>query len=202
MQRATRLSKRAKRAVFTVVAVGCAVGACVVSCVTAGPADVPQPPLIGPIIIQNAVRPPASTFLTFLPAEFIVPVRVFDPSQPIECHVFIDFNPGVINNAGTFPPCVVQPGLDGGITQAQFTISPGALGDPNACHTIQCSVADSFYSVSAHTPNTLLGADSVVWQYTPNGPGGCDEFDAGDGAFVPADAPMDTGLPLTPPDAP
>jgi len=173
------------------------VGACVVSCVTAGPADVPQPPLIGPIIIQNAVRPPASTFLTFLPVEFIVPVRVFDPSQPIECHVFIDFNPGVINNAGTFPPCVVQPGLDGGITLAQFTVGVTEVFDPGICHTIQCFVANSFEDISPYTPSTSLGADSVTWQYTPNGPGGCDEFDGGDGAFPPADAPTDR-LPLTP----
>jgi len=198
MQRAIRVSKRAQAAVLAMAAAGCAVGGGVASCVTSSPADVPQPPQLGPVIVQNSVMPAASVYLTAIPPDFIVPVRVFDPTLPIACHVFIDFNIGVLPSV----PCVVQPGLDGGITQAQFTISPGALGDPNACHTIQCSVADSFYSVSAHTPNTLLGADSVVWQYTPNGPGGCDEFDAGDGAFVPADAPMDTGLPLTPPDAP
>jgi hypothetical protein len=68
------------------------------------------------------------------------------------------------------------------------------LGDPNACHVIQCFVADfPFARNSPHTPGDILGADSVVWQYAPNGPGGCDEFDGSDGAFPPMD-----GLPGPP----
>lgn len=160
-----------------------------------------QPPQLGPIIIQDAVQPPANVYLTAIPpdAEFIVPVRVFDPNQSVACSVFIDFNPGDRNNTGTgiAGRCVFQPGLDAGVTEAEFTVSPSDLGDPNTCHTIQCFVANSFDPRSAHTPNNPLGADSVVWQYTPNGPGGCDDFDAGDGAFPPADAPTDT-LPVTP----
>ncbi len=51
-----------------------------------------------------------------------------------------------------------------------------------------------------HTPGDSLGADSVIWQYSPNGPGSCAQFDAGDGAFLP-DAPSDGGVPLTPGDS-
>jgi hypothetical protein len=201
MQRAIRLSLRAKGAVVAVIVAGCAAGAGAASCVTAAPPDVTQPPPLGPIIIQDAVQPPANAYVTAIPpdAQFIVPVRVFDPSQSVECEVFIDFDPGPLNNTGSgIGTCVIQPGLDAGVTEANFTVSPSDLGDPNACHTIQCFVANSFQQKSAHTPGiTSLGADSVVWQYTPNGPGGCDEFDAGDGAFPPADAPTDT-LPVTP----
>jgi hypothetical protein len=195
MQRAIRLSTRAKGAVLAMAAAGCAVGAGVASCVTSSPADVPVPPTQGPVIVQNSVMPAASAYLTAIPPDFIVPVRVFDPTKPIVCHVFIDFNIGVLPSV----PCVVQPGLDGGITLAQFTVGATDAFDPGTCHTIQCFVANSFEDISPYTPSTSLGADSVTWQYTPNGPGGCDEFDGGDGAFPPADAPMDTLL-LTPPD--
>jgi hypothetical protein len=193
MQRAIRVSKRAQAAVLAMAAAGCAVGGGVASCVTSSPADVPQPPQLGPVIVQNSVMPAASVYLTAIPPDFIVPVRVFDPTLPIACHVFIDFNIGVLPSV----PCVVQPGLDGGITLAQFTVGVTEVFDPGICHTIQCFVANSFEDISPYTPSTSLGADSVTWQYTPNGPGGCDEFDGGDGAFPPADAPTDR-LPLTP----
>lgn len=193
MQRAIRLSKRARGAVVAVVGAGCAVGAGAASCVTAQPPDVTQAPSLGPIIIQDAVQPPANAFLTMIPpdAQFIVPVRVFDPNQSVECEVFIDFDPGSNNTNGSPIGCVFEAGLEAGIAEAEFSVPPSF--DLKACHTIQCFVANSFDSMSPHTPlNTRLGADSVVWQYTPNGPGGCDEFDAGDGAFP----PTDTGLPL------
>lgn len=149
------------------------------------------------MILKDSVQPPWNVYLTVLPPEFVVPVKVFDPSLPIACNVFVDFYPDQINNTGTAGPCSVPPGLEGGIAQAQFSVSPFSLNDPNACHTIQCFVAQSFQSNSAHTPAGSVPADSITWQYAPNGPGGCDEFDAGDGAFPPADALMD-GLPITP----
>jgi hypothetical protein len=180
------------------LAAGCAVAVGVASCVTGSPADVPQPPLLGPIIVQDAVQPPSGPYLTVLPeAGFVVPVRVFDPISTITCAVFIDFDPGMFNNTGTSIGCAnTPPALDGGVTSLTFTINPIYLGDPNACHTIQCFVAEVFDPGSPHTPGNSLGADPVTWHYTPNGPGGCDYFDGSDGAFPPADAAMD-GLPLT-----
>jgi hypothetical protein len=174
------------------LAAGCAVAASVASCVTAAPADVPTPPLLGPIIVQGAVQPPSGLYLTVLPeAGFVVPVRVFDPSSTITCAVFVDFDTGLLNNTGTSASCAdTPPALDGGVTSLTFTIPPINLGDPNACHTIQCFVAEEFQPQSPHTPRRL-GADPVTWHYAPNGPGGCDFFDGSDGAFPPADAPTD-----------
>jgi hypothetical protein len=51
--------------------------------------------------------------------------------------------------------------------------------------------------MSQHTPGDSFGTDNVIWHYTPNGPGSCALFDAGDGAFLP-DAPSDGGVLLTP----
>jgi hypothetical protein len=178
---------------LTALAAGCAVAASVASCVTAAPADVPTPPLLGPIIVQDAVQPPSGPYLTVLPeAGFVVPVRAFDPSHTITCAVFIDFDPGAFNSTGPSAGCGnIPPALDGGLTSLTFTIDPMHLGDPNACHTIQCFVSEGFELLSPHTPDNNLGADSVTWHYTPNGPGGCDDFDGSDGAFPPADAPTD-----------
>lgn len=189
---------------MTALAAACAAAAGVASCVAAGPADVPQAPKLGPIIVQDAVQPPANAYLTVLPeAGFIVPVRVFDPSSPIRCNVFVDFDPRQDNSTfatGVAAMCgTVLPALDGGVTQLMFTIPSTSFPDPNTCHTIQCFVAEAFAFNSNHTPDPNgPGADSVTWQYTPNGPGGCDEFDGSDGAFP--DAPID-GL-LFAPDGP
>jgi hypothetical protein len=204
MQRASRLSNRAKGAVLAALAAGCAVAAGVVSCVTASPADVPTPPMLGPIIVQDSVWPSASAYLTVLPvlpSEFAVPVRVFDPTRPITCRVFVDFVPGSSNNTAPASTCPnTLPALDGGLTVLTFPIFATNFPDPTSCHTIQCFVADVFDDpTSSHTPAPTFEADSVTWQYTPNGPGNCDEFDGDDGAFPSADAPMD-GLLLTPPD--
>jgi hypothetical protein len=188
---------------LTALAAGCAVAASIAACVTAAPADVPTPPLLGPIIVQGAVQPPSGPYLTALPeAGFVVPVRVFDPSSTITCAVFIDFDPEAYNTTGTPVGCTnIPPALDGGLTSLTFTIDPVYLGvDPNACHTIQCFVAEEFQPQSPHTPRRL-GADPVTWHYAPNGPGGCDYFDGSDGAFPPADAAMD-GLPATVPVGP
>jgi hypothetical protein len=50
--------------------------------------------------------------------------------------------------------------------------------------------------VSARTPDIGSDVSTIDWNYSPNGPGVCDQFDAGDGAFPP-DAPPDA-LPITP----
>lgn len=204
MQRATRLSKRAKRAFLPALAVGCAAAAGAASCISAAPADPPQPQLPGPTIVQDSVRPAANTYLTALPPSFSVPVRAFEPNRTINCDVFVDFDPGTdninINISGFATACApTLPALDGGVTELSFTLLPTDLGDPTACHVIQCFVADVFDPRSPHTPGDSLGADSVTWQYAPNGPGSCTQLSAGDGAFPPADAaPTDSQLPLTP----
>jgi hypothetical protein len=183
----------------------------VASCITGAPADPPQPPALGPTIIQDAVKPPNDEYLTVLPqlpSTFAVPVRVFNPNTPITCNVFVDFDPGSDNSQfakGTAAVCPrTLPALDGGPTILTFSLSqaslaPGNVVDPHACHTIQCFVGDyPFSQKSAHTPGDSLGADSVTWQYTPDGPGSCSQFDAGDGAYLP-DAPSDGGVLPGPP---
>jgi hypothetical protein len=179
--------------------------AAIASCITGPPSEPPQPPVLLPQIIQNAVMPPANQFVTELPDAFVVPVRVFNPNIPIACSVFVDFDPGMFNAVAPVASCgPMFPALavEAGVTNLQFTLTPEMLAgghtsvlDPNTCHTIQCFVAESFSSVSPHTPFTVLGADSVTWQYAPNGPGACTtQFDAGDGAFP--DSPSDNGVPL------
>jgi hypothetical protein len=203
MLRANRRIEITKGGLVPAVAAALTAAVAVASCITGPPPDPPQPPAIGPTIIQDAVQPPNNEYLTELPATFEVPVRVTDPNRPIACNVFIDFYPGTNNTAGTTIGCPpTLPALDGGPTILSFSLSAAALTanglDPSLCHAIQCFVGDSpFARMSAHTPGDSLGADSVTWQYTPNGPGSCAEFDAGDGAFPP-DGLSDGGLQLTP----
>jgi hypothetical protein len=191
---------RARGAVAPALAAGCAAVAAIASCVTVPPADPPQVPAQGPIIVRDAVQPRSDQYLTALPQKgFVIPVKTFDPNKPITCNVFVDFDPGPVNSTGTAATCAsTLPALDGGVTDLSFTLSTTSIVDPTVCHQIQCFVADSFDQNSLHTPGDSLGADPVTWQYTPNGPGNCQQFDGGDGAVpVPVDAPTDT-LPFTP----
>jgi hypothetical protein len=183
------------------LASACAAMAAIASCVTVPPADPPQVPAQGPVILQDSVTPPGNQYLTALPPQgFVVPVKTFDPNKAITCHVFIDFDPGSDNSqfaSGTAATCPnTLPALDGGITNLTFTLTPTSIVDPTVCHQIQCFVADVFDPNSAHTAGDSLGAQSVTWQYSPNGAGNCQQFDGGDGA-APVDAPID-GLLLTP----
>jgi hypothetical protein len=179
-----------------------AAAAATASCIEAPPADPPQVPQQGPTIVQDAVTPSANVYLRGLPAggEFSVPVKISDASQTMTCAVFIDFDPGRDNsqfatNAATRCPNT-PPALDG-LTTLTFTLTPISLGDPTACHVIQCFVTNAFDLNSLHTPSDALATDSVTWQYAPEGPGGCSQLpDAGDGSFPP-DAPTDTGILLT-----
>jgi hypothetical protein len=201
MHRAIRLSKRARGALLPALAVVCAVAVGVASCVSAAPAEPPQSPPLGPIIVQDSVMPVASAYLPALPPSFRVPVRAFDPTRLVLCHVFVDFDPGQdnVNSTGFVAACApTPPALDGGVTQLSFMLLPTQLGDPTACHVIQCFVADAFDPKSQHTPGDSLGADSVTWQYAPNGPGSCTQFSGADGSFSVADAaPTDAQLPFT-----
>ncbi|HEY5145783.1 MAG TPA: hypothetical protein VII82_03415 [Polyangiaceae bacterium] len=179
----------------------CAAGA-VSACITAPPPDLPVLPARGPRILEDGVIPPTDAYLTGLPADgqFLVPVEVSNPAPPIVGRVFVDFYPGIDNmRSATMLTKMIdtQPSVDGGPTIVSFSLSPTDLGDPTACHLIQFYVADSFSDNNGHTAGDNLGADSVSWFYTPNGPNGCFEYDAGDGAAE--DAPTDALL-LTPPD--
>lgn len=203
MLRAIRRIRVTKGTLLPVLAAALAVGAGMASCISGPPPDPPRVPAVGPVIIQNAVRPAANEYLTELPDSFRVPVRAFNPNAPITCAVFVDFDPGSDNSQfakGTAAVCPeTLPALDGGPTILDFSLSATSLGpDPNACHTIQCFVEDFPLNPKfLHVPGDSLGSDSVVWEYSPNGPGACDQFDAGDGAFPSADA-SDGGVPLTP----
>ena len=203
MPRAIRSSTRARGAIAPALAIGLAAVSAVAACVTVPPADPPQVPAQGPVIVQDLVQPPVNQYLTALPpGGFRVPVRVTNHTSPIACRVFIDFDPGFDNKQFATPaayscPNDTLPSLDGGLTDLFFTLMTTNLVDPNVCHVIQFFVAYSFDANVMHSPGDSLGADSVTWQYTPNGPGNCQQFDGGDGAFPSADAPMD-GLPQVP----
>jgi hypothetical protein len=205
MAHAIRGSSRALRGLVAPLAFG-AVGAIaaggIAACITAPPPDLPILPARGPRILEDGVQPPTNAYLTELPADgqFLVPVEVNDPTQEIVGRVFVDFYPGSDNmRSATAADQMItaQPALDGGPTIMSFMLSATAdLGDPTACHLIQFFVADSFSGRSGHTPGDSLGADSVSWFYTPNGPNGCFGYDAGDGAA--AEDGAGDSLPLTP----
>jgi hypothetical protein len=186
----------AATALAAVCTAGLAVTTGVPGCITAPPPDLPQVPDEMPRILHNSVFPPADQDLTALPADgsFIVPVVLSKPGNFV-WQVYVDFYPDVTDTLGPIP--MSSGALDGGIVQVPFTLQPADLGDPNACHWISFSVADSFQLRSHYTPGTTLGSDSVVWRYVPNGPASCLQYDAGDGAFPP-DARADAPLPQTP----
>ena len=176
------------------------------ACISAPPADPPQVQLPGPTIVPEFAQPPTDGWLTELPPDgsFVVPVRVTDPLQTIYGGVTVNYDPGMTNNkAGSqgsisfFPSGLSwPPALDGGVTLVSFQLTPANFPDPSACAIIELSVSYGMFSESARTPGTAAAVSSIDWHYSPNGPGVCEEFDAGDGAFPP-DAPLD-GLPLTP----
>jgi hypothetical protein len=188
----------APAALLALAAAGVVLGgaASLASCITAPPPPLPSTPQLGPKIVHDlVVNPPANAFLTELPAgdTFLVPVQAFDPTKSIAYELFIDFDPGNSSDpsnsfpvlGGTWPPA-----LDGGTTIISFQLDPTRIPNgSDACHTLQFFVADSFNN-GIPTPADSLGADSVVWFYTPNGPGSCFQVDAGTGAF-PSDAPSD-----------
>ena len=197
-----RGSSRALRAPVVLLAfgaLGAGIAGAVSACITAPPPDLPVLPARGPRILDDSTKPPPSAYLTALPADgqFLVPVEVSDPTQPIVGRVFVDFYPGIDNMHSATPyeqSFSTPPSVDGGLTIISFSLSPTDLIAPTACHLIQFYVADSFNGTGPIAADNL-GADGVSWFYTPNGPNGCFEYDAGDGAAE--DAGMDV-LPLTP----
>lgn len=193
------LTRLASTALAAAVTASFAVLSGMPACITAPPPELPVVPLEPPRILHNSVVPPADQDLTELPpgGSFVVPVVLSQP-QPFSWQVFVDFYPGDTMNGSNLPGGYFTAG-DGGIVLVSFTLLPTDLVDPTACHWIQFSVG-----VAAVVQGTQLrpvwaaGSDSVVWRYVPNGPSGCTEYDAGDGAPAP-DGPTDSSL-LIPPD--
>ena len=99
-----------------------------------------------------------------------MPVRVFEPNTPILCDVFVDFDPGSDNSAlrrRAARPLVPTRCFRRSTAASPDDVHPSQTAsrtvvDPNACHTIQCFVANAFdVRLAQHTPGDSLGADSV-----------------------------------------
>ncbi|HLK37000.1 MAG TPA: hypothetical protein VKU41_09645 [Polyangiaceae bacterium] len=171
------------------------------ACVTTPPPDLPkvsQPP---PTILHGSVVPPADLILSTWPAEFDVPLEIYDPSASFAWEAFVDYDPtsntSPLTGQTVGPPIAVDAGV---YVQAFHLGQPSDLG---FCHRIEFDVARGFDTTSGspHTPNSL-GGDSIVWFYNAGGgPNGCPVYDAGDvqdgGGFPASDGPVD-GLAVVP----
>ena len=175
-----------------VAAAGCVatVVAAFYACVTVPPPDVATTSAHPPVIDHSAVVPPEATTLTAWPATVAIPIELFDPDEPFEYEVFVDYEPTVTSGPDLGPIAVQAPpdALDGGVLLLEV-VTPGNPLD-GLCHKLEVDVAHSFSSV--HTPDSV-GGDSVWWWY---GPHGCPSTWQQDGAF-PVDAPYD-GVVLVP----
>lgn len=143
------------------------------ACVLADPA--PTLPLVaqGPIVILNSVTPPQG-ILTEWPTRFVVPLYVEDPSKSVQWLAFEDYTTDVTDPLFS-PPVTVNP-QDGGV---QF-ISASSIPRPGGpgCHTLEVVIA---YSFSVFAPTDPSTAAIAKWFYeSPDSPGGCAAYDAGD----------------------
>ncbi len=174
------MTERGLRSVACVVAVVALPAACVI----APPAEPPTLPAQGPTIVPETADPPVSEDLTALPVGgFEVEVRTVDAVQPIFAAIIVDpelLRPIPIEHKFT-------PAVNGGPTLIDVPLSVESLGDPAACHVIELVVAydDSLFSA----PSIGAQISTIDWQYTPGGPGSCEVYDAGDGAYQ--DSPSD-----------
>jgi hypothetical protein len=189
---------------FAAAAGTCLVGAVVgvsTACLTEPPPELPQQPLIRPTIRRDAVNPPPDQILGQLPTEFVVPIELDSPDEPFQWDVFVDFDPVSSPNPVLYPTTVLPTAatVDGGVVLQDFNLTAANL-DPSFCHRIEFLVAHAFNAASAHTWDSV-GGDLVSWVYNPgSNQAGCPVYDAGsleDGAFPPADAPIDA-LPVVP----
>jgi hypothetical protein len=167
-------------------------GGGLLACFTAPPPDLPAASTEPPSIRGPSVVPPLAAILTELPPEFDVPVHV-SPGQYFEYEVFIDYQ-----SSHSSPVIRAQPGpapgpLDGGDVGVSFPLDATRFTLGQCPHVIQFFVAYQFDTDTLPTPETF-GGDSVQWFYEPPG---CEDYDAGDGAFPPPDAPVDA-LPVAP----
>jgi hypothetical protein len=192
-----RLVRSRPRAALLATGCAClaAAFASLAACLTAPPPDLPALPAHRPTILHDAVVPPTDQVLTQLPADgFIVPVVLEDPNEYFFWNVFVNY-PEVPNPAfGGFQPATPET-LDGGVFLEPFNAPE--VDDPTACNRIEFIVAHQFNRSSPHTPDST-GGDIVTWLYSTAGAAACLEtYDAGDGAFIDADAAAD-GLPVAP----
>jgi hypothetical protein len=179
-------------------------GGALVACFTAPPPDLPAASTERPSILVSSVVPSPAAILTALPLsgplEFEVPVHV-SPGQYFQYEVFVDYQGAPANayqvehpNPVIVAKTSLSPGpLDGGDVVVPFTLDAANFSPGQCPHVIQFFVAYQFDTDSLPTPETF-GGDSVQWFYEPPD---CETFDAGDGAFPAADAPVDA-LPVAP----
>jgi hypothetical protein len=165
-----------------------AIVSCVVSCVLADAApELPKPASLRPTIVKGSVFPSTSEPIGGLPAEFLVPVELADPTKPFEWKVFVDFDP--LGNADDFVE--QRGGSPGSASAANLQVIPFSVNRDRlsgSCHRIEFVVALRFDSARASDP---LLSDSVTWFYAPTGNlAGCSTYDGGPGndAAFPADA--------------
>jgi len=139
-------------------------------------------PTRAPSIEQDNVFPSPSQPVLQWPDQFLVPVRVYNPTVPFEWRVFIDYDSILGPNA----PPIMHQSVAGSPTAAdlqtqQVIIAPD--GFQGACHRIDFVTALAFDS---NRGANGTGADSVTWFYAPAGNfTGCSLYDGGgnDGAF-------------------
>lgn len=171
------------------------------SCVIAeSPPTYPAQKPERPTIIQSRTVPTTSKVLGSFPeGAFLVPVKLFDPTQVVEWQVFVDFDPLNANvdatpdASGKSSPVAGSDSTPGaedlnpsdprsGIRRIEFTISKPEFFD-RTCHTIEFIVATE-NSIVGNTPRSLhqvdpLQSDQVTWFYSENGDlAGCPVEDA------------------------
>ena len=135
------------------------------ACIVADPpAELPSPPNLPPRIVQGSVYPPPSRVIPALPAEFLVPVELVDPSQTFRWEVFVDFDQArneLPTSNGTVTPD--QTALDAGKRLVPFSLdSKSSSLDPSSCHVIEFLVAVTFEQAYPHTPTDPPGGGRRV----------------------------------------
>jgi hypothetical protein len=172
--------------------------AAAVACFTAPPPDLPPQSTERPSIVASGVVPGA--YLTELPPDgtFILPVQVA-AGEFFQWDVFVDYQagtPSVLPNPRQGPTTVTADDAitDGGFTWVSFPLGPSDFLPGPCPHRIEFFVAHQFNPGTIPRTPESFGGDSFTWFYVPDG---CSSYDAGDGAFPPADAASDT-LPVTP----
>jgi hypothetical protein len=179
--------KRAVRAAAVGLVAMTPVLALPLACITAPPADPPEAAVQGPTIIS--AMPAVDGYLTVLPSDgmFVVSVNS-GTSAMFSWSATYNYFPGNPNRGDPLGYIASSTaGVDGGIALVSFPV-PTEF-DPTQCAVITFEVASTELRPSLRVPQSGT-ASTIEWHYTPGGPGNCDTFDAGDGAFPP-DAPSD-----------
>lgn len=159
------------------------------SCLIAeSPADFPNQPEERPTIVTDLVIPTTTAVLGSMPGQFLVPVKLLDPTQTIWWQVFVDFDPGDTNqDARALARGTSTPGEEdvdptdprSGLRRVTFSLP---VLDPAICHTIEFVTASGEFprgvAVDARSVDPLQ-SDSVTWFFNPAGDlAGCPTADA------------------------